>query len=228
MHVTWWMPSSLTPAAYFTRSRERSAHRRAPMTKRMVKRALLLVAAVAAVAAVLAFTVSPISPQTAWAALTAAAIKEGPNTPAPHSGKKALRILHADVMKLAHDYAHKRYRAVCSDLTKKERNHLGGTSKCMLAIAVLNAFVPIKKFTITAAEAREDPRARHGLRLRQREPEARRPRRRAVGRRFVPPRPPERLAPQVLARVAEEPGRRPGRRGTKRARTATHTEPVPP
>ena len=54
-------------------------------------------------------------------------------------------------MKIAHDYAHKRYRSVCSDLTKKERRHLGGTSKCMLAIAVLNVFVPIKKFTITAA-----------------------------------------------------------------------------
>jgi hypothetical protein len=117
----------------------------------MVKRAVLLVAAVTAVAAVLAFTVSPISPQTAWAALTAAAIKEGPNTPAPHSGKKALTILRADVMKIASDYRHKRYRAVCSDLTNKERKHLGGTSRCMLAIALLNAFVPIKKFTITAA-----------------------------------------------------------------------------
>lgn len=117
----------------------------------MAKRALLLVAAMTAVAAVLAFTVSPISPQTAWAALTAAPIKEGRNTPAPHSGQKALKILHVDVMKLASDYAHKRYRAVCADLTKKERKHLGGTSKCMLAIAVLNAFVPIRKFTITTA-----------------------------------------------------------------------------
>jgi hypothetical protein len=117
----------------------------------MVKRALFLGAAVTAVTAVLAFTVSPISPQTAWAAFTAAAIKEGPNKPAPHSGRKALKILRADVQKLAHDYAHKRYRAVCSDLTKNERKHLGGTSRCMLAIAVLNAFVPIKKFTITAA-----------------------------------------------------------------------------
>jgi hypothetical protein len=118
----------------------------------MRKRALLLVAAVMAVVAVLAFTVSPISPQTAWAALTAKPIKEGPNTPAPRNGTKALKILRADVMKLAHDYKHKRYRAVCSDLTKKERQHLGGTSKCMLAIAVLNAFMPIKKFTITAAK----------------------------------------------------------------------------
>ncbi len=117
----------------------------------MRKRALLLVAAVAAVAAVLAFTVSPISPQTAWAALTAAPIKEGPNTPAPRNSTKALTILRTDVMKIAHDYKHKRFRAVCSDLTKKERKHLGGTSKCMLAVAVLNAFVPIKKFTITTA-----------------------------------------------------------------------------
>ena len=118
----------------------------------MAKRAFLLVAAVATVAAVLAFSVSPISPQTAWAALTAAPIKERPNTPAPRRGTKALAILHADVMKLARDYSHNRFRAVCSDLTRKERNHLGGTSKCMLAIAVLNAFVPIRKFTITAAK----------------------------------------------------------------------------
>jgi hypothetical protein len=118
----------------------------------MMTRAFLVVAAVATVAAVLAFTVSPISPQTAWAAITAATIKEGPNAPAPHSGKKALKILHADVMKLARDYSHNRFRAVCSDLTRKERNHLGGTSKCMLAIAVLNAFVPIRKFTITVAK----------------------------------------------------------------------------
>ena len=118
----------------------------------MLRRALLVVAAATAVATVLSFTVSPISPQTAWAALTAAAIKERPNTPAPRSGKKALKILHADVMKIAHDYSHKRYRAVCSDLTKKERRHLGGTSQCMLKIALINAFVPIKKFTITAAK----------------------------------------------------------------------------
>jgi hypothetical protein len=118
----------------------------------MLKRTLLFVAAVAAVAGVLAFTVSPISPQTAWSALTAPAIKEGPNTPAPSSATKALKILRRDVLKIAHDYKHKRYRAVCSDLTKKERKHLGGTSKCMLAVAVLNAFVPIKKFTITTAK----------------------------------------------------------------------------
>jgi hypothetical protein len=118
----------------------------------MLKRSLLLVAAVTAVAAVLAFTVSPISPQLAWAALTASPIKEGPNTPVPHNGRKALATLHVDVMKIAGDYAHKRYRAVCADLTKKERNHLGGTSQCMLKIAVVNAFVPIKKFTITTAK----------------------------------------------------------------------------
>ncbi len=120
----------------------------------MVKRTLWIVAAVTAVAAVLAFTVSPISPQTAWAALTATPIKEARNTPAPHGGK-ALEILHADVMKIAHDYKHKRYRAVCADLTKKERKHLGGTSQCMLKIAVINAFVPIKKFTIAAARLRK-------------------------------------------------------------------------
>jgi hypothetical protein len=118
----------------------------------MMKRALTVVATVMSVAAVLAFTVSPISPQSAWAALTAAQITEGRNTPAPHSGRKALEILHTDVMKLARDYKHKQYRAVCSDLTRKERAHLGGTSQCMLVISVLNAFVPIKKFTITATK----------------------------------------------------------------------------
>ena len=118
----------------------------------MAKRVLLLVAAVTTVAAVLAFTVSPISPQTAWAALTAAQIREGRNTPAPRSRTKALRILHTDVMKIAYEYKHKQYRAVCADLSKKERKHLGGTSQCMLVISVLNAFVPIKKFTITTAK----------------------------------------------------------------------------
>lgn len=117
----------------------------------MVKRALCGVAAAVAVATVLAFTVSPISPQVAWAALTAAPIKEKPNTPAPRGGK-ALKILHADVMKIANDYRHKRYRAVCADLTRKERKHLGGTSQCMLKIALVNAFMPIKKFTITTAK----------------------------------------------------------------------------
>jgi hypothetical protein len=117
----------------------------------MVKRALCGVAAALAVATVLAFTVSPISPQVAWAALTAAPIKEKPNTPAPPSAK-ALKILHADVMKIASDYRHKRYRAVCADLTKKERKHLGGTSQCMMKIALVNAFVPIKKFTIVSAK----------------------------------------------------------------------------
>src|SRR3954451_17203800 len=98
----------------------------------MLRRALIGFATVIAVAGVLSFTVSPISPQTAWAALTAPAIKEGRNTPAPRNGSKALKILRADVKKLAADYKHKRYRAVCADLTKRQRKHLGGTSKCML------------------------------------------------------------------------------------------------
>ncbi|HEY2355476.1 MAG TPA: hypothetical protein VGH79_11330 [Gaiellaceae bacterium] len=117
-----------------------------------MKRALLVAAAATTVAAALAFTVSPISPQAAWAALTAPAIKEGPNTPAPQTRKKALKLLRADVTKFARDYSHKRYRAVCSDLTKRERKHLGGTSKCMLEAAGANAFAPTLKFTITAAK----------------------------------------------------------------------------
>jgi len=103
----------------------------------MVKRALCSVAALVAVAAVLSFTVSPVSAR---------------NTPAPHRGKEALRILHTDVLKIASDYRHKRYRAVCSDLTMKERRNLGGMSQCTLKIALINAFVPIKKFTIVAAK----------------------------------------------------------------------------
>jgi hypothetical protein len=118
----------------------------------MLKRSLYLLAAVVAVASALAFTVSPVSPQAAWAAITAAPIKEAKSTPAPKNAKKALKILHKDVKKLAHDYAHKRYRAVCADLTAKERKHFGGTSECMLAVALINHFVPIKKFTITAAK----------------------------------------------------------------------------
>jgi hypothetical protein len=117
----------------------------------MRKRALLVVAAAIAGAAVLAFTVSPISPQTAEAARSAAQLKERSNAPAPRSGKKALKILRADVMKIASDYSHKHNRAVCSDLTKKERKHLGGTSNCMLTIAVLHIFLPVKKLTITSA-----------------------------------------------------------------------------
>jgi len=37
------------------------------------------------------------------------------------------------VKKLARDFAHKRYRAVCSDLTAKQRRKLGGTKTCMVA-----------------------------------------------------------------------------------------------
>ena len=108
----------------------------------MRKRALLVVAAATIVAGILTFTVSPIA---------AGSIKEGPNTPAPRSGTKALTILRADVMKLASDYSHKHNRAVCSDLTKRELKHLGGTSQCKLTIAVLHLFLPVKKLTIASA-----------------------------------------------------------------------------
>ncbi|HEY0614806.1 MAG TPA: hypothetical protein VGC96_09210 [Candidatus Elarobacter sp.] len=117
----------------------------------MLKRALSILVATLAVATVLAFTVSPISPSTAWAALTAKEIKESPNKAAPKTTTKAVKVLRANVMKLASDYAHHRYRAICADLTAKQRQHLGGTTKCMLAVALVNAFVPIKKFTITSA-----------------------------------------------------------------------------
>jgi len=97
----------------------------------MSKRALCLVAAVVAVGVALA---SP--------GLTA-------NTRVPRNGKAARKILRADIAKIAHAYSHKRYRAVCSDLTKRERKHLGGMSSCTHKIALINAVVPIEKFTIT-------------------------------------------------------------------------------
>ncbi len=109
----------------------------------MLKRALVTLAAVVAIASVLAFTASP---------MTAAPIKAGKSTPAPKSGKKALKILRVDVLKIARDYSHKRFRATCADLTANERKHLGGTSQCMLTIAVLKIFMPIKKFTIITAK----------------------------------------------------------------------------
>jgi hypothetical protein len=41
---------------------------------------------------------------------------------------------------------------VCADLTKKERKQLGGTKQCMLKMAVLQAFMPVKKITIAKAK----------------------------------------------------------------------------
>ena len=188
-------------AGYFTRSRERAGRRRAPI-RAMVKRALLLVAAVIAVAAVLAFTVSPISPQTAWAALTASAIKEGPNTPAPRSGAKALKILHVDVMKLASDYSHKRLPR------RLLRPHEEGAQATSAAPRSACSRSPSSTRSCRSRSSRSPPRRsrratpRHRLPLRQREQQAPRPRRREVGRRRVPPRPPERLAPAPVARGA--------------------------
>ena len=119
----------------------------------MWKRALLVLAAVIAVAGVLAFTVSP-SP------------RASPGPPSPRRRSKG-RAEHSrpaqpsegaqdppnhEVTKIARDYSHKHFRAVCADLTKKERKHLGGTSQCMLKMAVLNAFMPVKKFTIAKAK----------------------------------------------------------------------------
>ena len=105
----------------------------------MVKRALCGVAVVVTLATGLAFAVSPTAASAA-------------HTAAPRNERKALKILRADVVKLASDYSHRRYRAVCSDLTRRERKHLGGTSQCTFTIAVLNAFVSIKKFKLVAAK----------------------------------------------------------------------------
>jgi len=116
-----------------------------------MKRTLLLTVAVAALAFGLAVTVSPISPAAALDDLTAKAIKEGPTGRAPRSAARARVVLAADVRKLARDFAHKRYRSVCSDLTARERQKLGGTKGCMLRVEVLNSFASIKRFTLVKA-----------------------------------------------------------------------------
>lgn len=115
-----------------------------------MKRLACLLAATVAVA-VFAGAISPISPTQALAILTAQAIKEGRAVPAPRTAAKASRLLIADGRKLAGAFAHKRYRAVCSDLTAKERHRLGGTSRCMLKMALLNSLSPIKRFRIVRA-----------------------------------------------------------------------------
>jgi len=100
------------------------------------------------VLAVCAGAISPISPTDALAVLTAQTIREGRAVAAPHTARKASRLVINDGKKLAGDFAHKRYRAVCADLTARARGRLGGTSGCMLKVALLNSFSPIKRFTI--------------------------------------------------------------------------------
>ena len=100
------------------------------------------------VLAVLAGAISPISPTDALAILTAQTIREGRPVAAPRTAGKASRLVITDGKKLAGDFAHKRYRAVCADLTARARHGLGGTSGCMLKVALLNSFAPIKRFTI--------------------------------------------------------------------------------
>jgi hypothetical protein len=113
-------------------------------------RYLLAFAVLATVVVVAAL--SPVSPRAALAALTARPIKEGRSGPAPHRAAKAMKLVRADVRKLAGNYEHKRYRAVCSDLTARERRQLGGTTKCMLKVTLLNSLAPIKRFTIVKAK----------------------------------------------------------------------------
>jgi hypothetical protein len=116
-----------------------------------MRRALILSFALVAVVLGLAAVVSPISPTAALADLTARPIKEGHTAPAPRSVARARRILAADVKKLAGDFAHKRYRAVCSDLTAKQRRKLGGTKTCMVKVELLNSSASIKRFTLVKA-----------------------------------------------------------------------------
>jgi hypothetical protein len=115
-------------------------------------RKFIVAIVVLAVVAVIAGSISPISPRAAVAILTAQQIKEGHAVAAPRTAAKASRLVIADGKKLAGDFAHKRYRAVCADLTAKARRHLGGTSGCMLKVALLNSLSPIKRFTIVKAE----------------------------------------------------------------------------
>jgi hypothetical protein len=115
-------------------------------------RAVFLSVLLVVLAVGLAAAVSPISPASALAVLTAKAIKEGPTGPAPKSAARARKVLVKDVTKLAGDFAHKRYRAVCSDLTAKQRHKLGGTKKCMLKVQLLNLSSPIKSLTLVKAK----------------------------------------------------------------------------
>jgi hypothetical protein len=100
----------------------------------MPRRALVLLS----LATVLAIAASPVSA----------------GTHAPRHAKRGLKTLRLDVLKIARDYSHQRYHAVCNDLTAKERKHFGGMPQCMLRVAVINALVPIKKFTIVSAKLR--------------------------------------------------------------------------
>jgi len=118
----------------------------------MTHRGLYFLApAVLAVIVALAAALSPVSPRAALAALTARPIKEGHAVPAPRRAATAMKLVRTDVHKLAANYVHKRYWAVCSDLTARERRHLGGTTKCMLKVTLLNSLAPIKRFTIVKA-----------------------------------------------------------------------------
>lgn len=117
-----------------------------------MKRALIVTVILVAFAASLAAALSPISPASALAALTARPIKEGHTVPAPRSATRAVKLLATDVKQLAGAFAHKRYRAVCSDLTAKQRRKLGGTKSCMLKVELLNSSASIKRFTLVKAK----------------------------------------------------------------------------
>ncbi len=117
-----------------------------------MKRALILSVVLVALALGLAATTSPISPAAALADLTASPIKEGHTVPAPRTAARAKRVLAADVKKLAGDFAHERYRAVCADLTARQRRKLGGTKSCMVKVELLNFSASIKRFTLLKAK----------------------------------------------------------------------------
>jgi hypothetical protein len=67
---------------------------------------------------------------------------------------------------LASNFAHKRYRSVCFDLTAKQRHQSGGTRGCMLRVELLNSFLSIKRITLTkVAMSRSRIRARVSIRI---------------------------------------------------------------
>lgn len=82
------------------------------------------------------------------AAISPAAAHTAKHGRAPRSAAKARRVLRTDVKKLAGDFTHKRYGAVCSDLTPKELRKLGGPKSCVLKVALLSSAISVKRFAL--------------------------------------------------------------------------------
>ena len=102
---------------------------------------------------------------------------------------------------------------MCADLTAKEPKHPWRHVAVHARDRGREPLRPDQDVDDHRREAREEPPASRRLPLRQREQEAPRPRLRAWGRRPVPPRPRDRLAPEDLG----------GRAATSRARARTRS-----